>query len=163
MDQIERVARITATKGRAEVAKLRAIIERAQAMLDEPAFVASTVPNQAWRRAAYDWDTPELFAVGQDRHLYRASVADFATGQGLTQIFHAGYARSEHEFRRIMARDLPGWLVNGAVVERSGKERIAGEDLFLSPALRQLLTPSDSEEEGFAALSFHARLHTNSS
>lgn len=163
MDQIERVARITAAKGRAEVAKLRAIIERAQAMLDERAFTPSTASNQAWRPAAYDWEKPELFAVGQGRHLYRGSVADLATGQGLTRICHAGYARSEREFRRIMARDLPAWLVDGAVVERDWNERIVDEDLLLSPALRHLLTLSESGEGGLAALSFHARLHTNSS
>ncbi len=163
MDQIERVARITATKGWAEVAKLRAIIERAQALLDEQVVMASAALDQAWRPAAYDWEKPKLFAVGQGRHLFRGSVADFATGEGLTQIFHASYARSEREFRRIMARELPGRLVDGAVVARDGNTKIAGEDLFLSPALRRLLTTTENGEGDFAALSFQARLHTNAS
>jgi hypothetical protein len=163
MDQIERVALITAAKGRAEVAKLHAIIERAQAMLDEPACMVGMAPNQAWRPAIYDWDKPELFAVEQDYRLYRASVADFATGQGLTQFFHAGYARSEHEFRRSMAKELSGWLVDGAVVQHGWHEQVAGEDFFLSPALRYLLAQSENGKAGLATLSFHARLHTNSS
>ncbi|WP_019832716.1 hypothetical protein [Sphingomonas sp. PR090111-T3T-6A] len=163
MDQIERVARITATKGWVEVAKLRAIIERAQALLDEPAAMTRAASDQVCRSAAYDWEKQELFAVGQGRHLYRGSVADFATGEGLTQIFHASYARSEREFRRIMAKELPGWLVDGAVVARDGNTKIAGEDLFLSPALRRLLSTTENGEGSFAVLSFQARLHTNSS
>lgn len=159
--QIERVARLLAIKGEAEVAKVLAIANHAEALLADPGFAATiTRAEKAAVPAPFPWEAEELFAVGTPDSLWLASVDDFGTGEGLTIHFAAAFARSEVEFRRRLAAELGAGLADRAWVGHGINAAVPFLPLFVTPALSDALAAFNAGNRP-AQFSFFARHHVN--
>ena len=159
--RIDRVARHLAAKGEAEVAMILAIARRAEALLADPGFATTvTAAEKAATPAPFAWEATELFPVDTPASLWRASVDDFATGEGLTIHFAVAAARSESEFRRCLAAEMGASLADRACVGRGIAAQIPFLPLFVTPALRAALA-AFQKGGGAATFSFFARHHTN--
>lgn len=158
--RIQRVARLLAIKGEAEVAMVLAIAKRAEALLADPAFAATITATEKAVPAPFAWEKQEVFPIGAPVSLWLASVDDFATGEGLTVHFAAAFARSESEFRRRLAVELGAGLADRARVGRGVGAPPPFTPLFLTPALRSALEEFEAGH-GPASFSFFACYRAN--
>lgn len=155
----EETCRYFAEKGKAHLDRFQAILERARAML-----ASGEVPESAGRldshQYRYPWATTQPPPDAQTR-IWRATVDDFATGEGLTLHYGAGRARDEDEFRREIAREFGYPLADGAKLGVGLDSHVQFEGMFLSPNLRARLERFDRGEDPPATISFFARYNTN--
>lgn len=155
MNKVEKAAHYLASQGAGKVALHRAIVEQAERLLHDPTFTPSPPP----RLESYEWEKTELFQIGAARTIFIGGMSDAATGQGMTRHFHAGWARSISEMRRSMARTIGPHLAHGAVISTALPSPDA--ELFVGPALRDMLYRATTGEDSPAVLRYEASLHIN--
>lgn len=156
-DQIQRLARHLASLGRENVERLQLVVEEAVRLLDDPEQVLSEVQPEA-----FPWEQEEPEVSGP-KGIYLATVADDATGEGLTVYFAAMLARSENGARRSLSRYWPRNLAHLATLARGADAAVPYAELFLSPRLRAALERLEYCKQRPASFSYHARYHFNKS
>ncbi len=157
--QIEWLARVVALQGKAEAVRLQAIAERAQEMLADPAFATSTA-GVTRQPTPHLWEAEEVFPPGARRATYLASAEDYATGEGLTIYFAAGFGRSEGEFRRKLAGEWGVPLADRARIGHGLNAAVPFAAMFMTPSLRAAIDAFEHACEP-AAFSYFARHHAN--
>jgi hypothetical protein len=155
MNKVEKAARYLASQGAGKVAEHQAIVEQAERLLHDPTFTPAPLP----RFESYDWEKTELFEADAPRAIFIGKMTDATTGQGMTRHFHAGWARSVSEARRSMARAIGPHLAHGAVISTALLSPDA--DLFVGPALRDMLHRAATGKDSPAVLRYEASLHIN--
>jgi hypothetical protein len=158
--RLERLARHVALQGEAEATRLRAIAERAQEMLADPRFAAIAAAEVAHLPPPFAWERDEEFPAGAPIAVYLASADDFATGEGLTIYFAAGFGRSEDEFRRKLSNEWGAPLADRARIGCGVDAAVPFAPLFVTPALQSSVEAFE-KGRGPAAFSFFARHHAN--
>ena len=163
MDQIERVARIVAAKGRDHVARLSAIIARAGELTGDPAFIASMneVERSALQITPYGWEAEEEFVIGAPQSIFLASVEDYATGEGSTVTFFATRVRSEAECRRRLAMRIDVESAHRASIGQHFDALIPFSELLVPNALRNAMRDIEEGPERPGEFSFFATFHLN--
>lgn len=146
-------------KGEAFLDRTQSILDRARAMLTRGEVAESSVglDSNPYR---YPWATTQPPPDAQTR-IWRATVDDFATGEGLTIYYGARRARDEDEFRREIARAFGYPLADAAKLGVGLDSHVQFEGMFLSPNLRARLARFDRGEDPPVAISFFARYNTN--
>ncbi len=94
------------------------------------------------------------------RSRFGSAASTISRPEGLTIYFAVAAARSEGEFRRRLAAEMGAGLANRARVARGIDAPVPSLPLFVTPALREVLTAFE-RGEGPAAFSFFARHHAN--
>ena len=154
-DQIQRLARHLASLGRENAERLQLVVEEALRLLDDPEQVLSEVQPEA-----FPWEQEEPEVSGP-KCIYLATVADDATGEGLTVYFAAMLARSENEARRSLSRYWPRNLAHLATLARGADGVVPYAELFLSPRLRAALERLENRGDRPGAFSYQARYYMN--
>ena len=161
-DQLERLARYIALNGQLEVKRLLAIAKRAMQMLADPTFEASILSDEmAGRRKPFAWEIENEDLSQVPTTICLASTDDYATGEGLTHYFAAGFARSDGEFRRKLSHEWGPALADRARISYGPDADVPFADLFISSGLRSALHKMEHGDDGPASFSFFARNHAN--
>jgi hypothetical protein len=128
-------------------------------MLADPGFAASTA-GVTRQPTPYAWEAEEVFPAETRRAAYLASAEDYATGEGLTIYFSAGFGRSEGEFRRKLAREWGAPLADRARIGRGLDAGVPFAALFMTVGLRAAIDDF-GKARGPAEFRFFARYHAN--
>ncbi|QSR17439.1 hypothetical protein [Novosphingobium sp. KA1] len=161
-DRIEVAARYLAAQGEVEIRRIRAILERAQHLLDAGDLSAAQI-TALRRPAPYAWEKPQLFPIEREVNVYQAVAEDHATGQGHDLYYHASFARSVEECRRHFATAVGPHLANAAIIGCGHDADIRHADLFMSLALREFLECGADPDRRPTVLRYDAHLHFNAS
>lgn len=156
-DQIQRLARHLASLGRANAELIQLVVEEALRLLDDPELVIPEVQPEA-----FPWEQEEADPSGS-KGVYLATVADNATGEGLTVYFAAVLARSENEARRALSRHWTRNLAHMATLAQGADAIVPYASLFLSPKLLGELKRIEAGEGRLAVFHYQARYYMNMS
>ncbi len=152
-------ARYFAEQGVGKIEQVQAIVNRAREMLASGEVAPPADGEDPHRPPPYPWELTERL-LDEPNRVWLASVDDYATGEGLSVYFAAGFAADEDEFRRSISREVGRELAHLAKV-RLGVGELASASMFLSPDLRATLEAFDHGGERPGAMSFIAKYHVN--
>jgi hypothetical protein len=155
----EAIARHLAGKGEAAVEQWQAVVDRAREMLASGEVRPPVDGIDPHRPPPYPWETTER-RLDTPRRVWLGYVNDYATGEGSSVYFGAGFARDEDEFRRRLSLELGRELANLAKVGE-GADSLPFASVYLSPSFRSRLDAFDRGEDRPAAMSFLARFRAN--
>lgn len=155
----EAIARLLASRGKAGVEHMQAIVDLAREMVIEPDLATdgpllSSVPR-------YEWEADEGPPPDRPSSVWMASMDDYATGEGLSVYFFAAFAHSENEFRRLIAREVGASLADRARVREGVDRSVPFASMFLSENFKSTLRAFERGEDRPATMSFVARYHAN--
>ena len=156
---LERQARHVAKLGLTSVEHMEAVIAGARKLLEAGAIVPPPDEENPYLPQPYAWQLSE----GRDdlpRRVWLGTVEDFATGEGHSIYFAAGFARDEDEFRRDIARELGAHLAHSAKVG-VGVDSVPFAKMFLPEKLEAMLTGFDAGKDSPAVMSYFAKYHGN--
>ena len=156
-DQIQRLARHLASLGRENAELIQLVVEEALRLLDDPEQVLPQVKPKT-----YPWEQEEPEVSGP-KGIYLATVADNATGEGLTVYFAAVLARSENEARRALSRHWTRNLAHMATLAQGADAIVPYASLFLSPKLLAELKRIEAAEGWLPVFQYQARYYMNMS
>lgn len=159
-NEIERLALVMAQKGADHVDRLLRILTRARAMIDDPAF-ARRLAAAAAAPALYAWEADEGLAPDMPLQLLAGTCFDGATGEGLTMHMLVTRARSEAEYRRLLAARVGRHLADTADVFGPLDRTTALRARSISNALDGWMKAVAAGSDRPGAASYFASYHAN--
>lgn len=155
----ERQARYVARNGMSSVEHLEKVIARARELLETGEVVPPPIEENPFIPRAYPWQLSER-RPDLPKRVWLGTVEDFATGQGHSVYFAAGFAHDEDEFRRSLELELGPHLAHAANVG-AGVDRAPFKDMFLPNKLEAMLSGFDNGEDRPAVMTYLAKYYSN--
>lgn len=160
MTNLKERAIFLAGLGRTAIAEMRMIVERAEQLLDDPAADVIIADAELSPPTSGSHSEVEI-ADGAPTLIFRASVPEFASGEGLTVHFLAGQATSEADFRRMLIRKFGTDLADVAAVAQGFDGHVPFAAMFQSSQLQAKLAAIEDGTDQPGMFSFSAQWHTN--
>ena len=155
----ERQARYVARNGTSSVEHLEEVIARARELLETGEVVPPPNEENPFIPQAYPWQLSER-PPDLPKRVWLGTVEDFASGQGHSVYFAAGFAHDEDEFRRSIALELGPLLANGAQVG-AGLDSVPFKNMFLTQKLEAMLAGFDNGKDRPAVMTYLAKFYAN--